>query len=60
MKKIGKIFLSTLLCSSMLVVPNYKVMAQENGRITNISASGKAVVIMKLIWQLMEIRILII
>ena len=42
MKKIGKIFLSTLLCSSMLVVPNYKVMAQENGRITNISASGKS------------------
>ena len=26
----------------MLVVPNYKVMAQENGRITNISASGKS------------------
>ena len=42
MKKIGKVFLSTLLCSSMLMVPNYKVMAQENSRITNISASGKS------------------
>ena len=42
MKKIGKVFLSTLLCSSMLMVPNYKVMAQENSRITNINASGKS------------------
>lgn len=30
MKKIGKVFLTSLLCSSMVVVPNYRIMAQEN------------------------------
>lgn len=42
MKKIGKVFLTSLLCSSMVVVPNYKIMAQENNQITNISAVGKS------------------
>ena len=42
MKKIGKVFLISLLCSSMVVVPNYKIMAQENNQITDIDAVGKS------------------
>lgn len=55
MKKFVKLCLAGILCLSTAVSSNCRIWAQEDSKITNITAGGKVVVVMNLHQQSMEI-----